>query len=216
MTSLQEYLKALCFYFASLTKALLCQLHFVCFFAEENSLPTLKQQLPELEGFCDSWLDVTTHSETQTLFCADSWSTSLGVAEVEILKLDLRALKSQNPIFFLKMPFNTLQSNHNHKNPVGRIDTLTILGPLWFIIISLVFFHFCKALFSGILQFKGNFVDDHNITKYCDGAPLIPKMLFLTIYKSDCFSDCCLLNCWCIKIIDLVPFRGKMMFLFSA
>ena len=25
-----------------------------CFFIEENSSPLLKQQLPELEGFCDS------------------------------------------------------------------------------------------------------------------------------------------------------------------
>ena len=31
MTSLQEYLKALCFYFACLTTALLCRLQFVCF-----------------------------------------------------------------------------------------------------------------------------------------------------------------------------------------
>ena len=27
---------------------------FYLFFVEENSLPLLKQQLPELEGFCDS------------------------------------------------------------------------------------------------------------------------------------------------------------------
>ena len=51
------------------------------FFIEENSFPLLKQQLPKLEGSRDSWLDVTTHSETQTLFCTDSRSTSLGVAE---------------------------------------------------------------------------------------------------------------------------------------
>ena len=40
------------------------------------------------------------------------------------LRLDLRALKSQNPIFFLRIPFYTVQSYHNYKNPVGRIDTL--------------------------------------------------------------------------------------------
>ena len=93
MTSLQEYLKALCFYFASLTTV---------FFVAKFSLPLLKQKLPEREGFCDSWLDVTTHSETQTLFCTDSQSISLGVAEAGTLNLDLRALKSQNPIFFLR------------------------------------------------------------------------------------------------------------------
>ena len=101
MTSLQEYLKALCFYFACFTTALLRQLHFVCFFVKENSSPLLKQQLPELGGFCDFWLDVTTHSETQTLFCTDSQPISLGTAEAGTLKLDLRALKSQNPIFFV-------------------------------------------------------------------------------------------------------------------
>ena len=73
----------------------------ICFFlVEENSSLLLKQQLSKLEGFRDSWLDVTTHSETQTLFCTDSRSTSLGVAEVGTLRPDFRALKSQNPFFF--------------------------------------------------------------------------------------------------------------------
>ena len=67
---------------------------FCLFFFEENSSPLLKQQLPELDGFRDSWLDVTTHSKTQTLFCTDSRSISLGVAEVGTLNLGLRALKS--------------------------------------------------------------------------------------------------------------------------
>ena len=34
--------------------------------------------------------------------------------------------------------------------------SLTILVPLWFITISLVFFYLCELLFSGFLQFKGN------------------------------------------------------------
>ena len=38
---------------------------------------------------------------------------------------------------------------------------LTVLVPLWFIIISLVFFYLWKVLFSGFLQFKGSFVDDY-------------------------------------------------------
>ena len=75
---------------------------FCLFFVEENSLPLLKQQLPKLHGFRDSWLDVTTHSETRTLFYTDSRSMSLGVAEAGTLNLDLRALKSQNPILFLE------------------------------------------------------------------------------------------------------------------
>ena len=38
-----------------------------------------------------------------------------------------------------------------------------ILVPLWFIIISLVFFYLCKVLFSGYLQFEGNFMCGQNI-----------------------------------------------------
>ena len=40
-------------------------------------------------------------------------------------------------------------------------------------IISLVFFYLSKVLFSGFLQFKGNFVDARNDTKYHDLAPLM-------------------------------------------
>ena len=43
--------------------------------------------------------------------------------------------------------------------------------PLWFIIISLVFFYLCKVLFSGFLQFNGNFVNGQNNSKYRDCAP---------------------------------------------
>ena len=57
-------------------------------------------------------------------------------------------------------------------NPCQSSPSLTILVPLWFIIISLVFFYLCKALFSGFLQFKGNFVDDQNNSKHCGCAPL--------------------------------------------
>ena len=57
-------------------------------------------------------------------------------------------------------------------NPCQSSPSLTILVPLWFITISLVFFHLYKVLFSGSLQFKSNFVDGRNISKNCDGAPL--------------------------------------------
>ena len=121
MKSLQEYLKALCFYFACLTTALLRQPLFLFSFAEENSSPLLKQQLPELEGFCDSWLDVTTHSETQTLFCTASRSISLGVTEAGTLELDLSALKSQNPIFFF------LEYLLTHYRATRTIKTLLVV-----------------------------------------------------------------------------------------
>ena len=51
--------------------------------------------------------------------------------------------------------------------------SLTVLVPLWFIIIiSLVFFYLYKVLFSGFLEFRGNFVDGRNNSKYRDIAPL--------------------------------------------
>ena len=41
-------------------------------------------------------------------------------------------------------------------NPCQSSPSLTILVPLWFIIISLMFFYLSELLFSGFLQFKGN------------------------------------------------------------
>ena len=49
--------------------------------------------------------------------------------------------------------------------------SLTTLVPLWFVIISIVFSYLCKVLFSGFLQFKGNFVNGRKNSKYCDVAP---------------------------------------------
>ena len=57
-------------------------------------------------------------------------------------------------------------------NPCQSSPSLTILVPLWFIIVSLMFFYLCKVLFSGFLQFNGNFVDAQNNSKYRDWAPL--------------------------------------------
>ena len=57
-------------------------------------------------------------------------------------------------------------------NPCQSSPSLTILVPLWFIIISLMFFYFCKVLFSDFLQFNGNFVDAQNNSEYRDWAPL--------------------------------------------
>ena len=41
-------------------------------------------------------------------------------------------------------------------NPCQSSPSLTILVPLWFVIISLVFFHLCKTLFSGFLHLNVN------------------------------------------------------------
>ena len=64
---------------------------------------------------------------------------------------------------------NSLKSSICQSSP-----SLTILVPLWFIIISQVFFHIGKALFSGFLQLKGNFVGGQNSSNYRGGAPLTP------------------------------------------
>ena len=36
-------------------------------------------------------------------------------------------------------------------------------------------FYLCKVLFSGFLQFKSNFVDGQNISKYRDWAPCLKQ-----------------------------------------
>ena len=69
-------------------------------------------------------------------------------------------------------------------NPCQSSPSLTILVPLWFIIMSLVISHLCKALFSGFRQFKGKFVDDQNTSKYRDRAPLTKELLYRRLYGS--------------------------------
>ena len=59
--------------------------------------------------------------------------------------------------------------------------SLTILVPLWFIIISLLFFYLFKALFLGFLQFKGKFVDGQNTSKCRGRAPLIDVKILLLL-----------------------------------
>ena len=39
-----------------------------------------------------------------------------------------------------------------------------------------MFFYLCKVLFSGFLEFRGNFVDGRNNSKYRDVAPLTALM----------------------------------------
>ena len=55
-------------------------------------------------------------------------------------------------------------------NPFQSSPSSTIIVPLWFIIISWVLFYLGKQLFSGSLQFKGNFAPGQNHSKCPDGA----------------------------------------------
>ena len=96
MTSLQEYVEPFCFYFACLTAALLRQLQFV--FCRGKLLTTTETTVTWTRRI--SWFPTWRQDpfkKIQTLSCTDSRSTSLGVAEAGTLKVDLRALKSQNP-----------------------------------------------------------------------------------------------------------------------
>ena len=43
-----------------------------------------------------------------------------------------------------------------------------------------MFFYLCKVLFSGFLEFRGNFVDGRNSSKYRDVAPLRIKECHFT------------------------------------
>ena len=50
------------------------------------------------------------------LFCTETRSSSLGVAEAGTLNLDLRALKCQNPFFFLEYLFTHYSATIALKN----------------------------------------------------------------------------------------------------
>ena len=51
-----------------------------------------------------------------------------------------------------------------------------------------MFFHLCKALFFGFLQFQGNFVDGRKKSKYRD-APLLFASMFLLYCRYTSNSD---------------------------
>ena len=69
------------------------------------------------------------------------------------------------------------------------MSLFSILVPLWFIIISLVFFHLCKALFSGFRQFKGKFVGSRNTSKYRNRARGPPLRLLKTNSSQTTFEE---------------------------
>ena len=54
-----------------------------------------------------------------------------------------------------------------------------------------MFFYLCKVLFSGFLQFNGNFVDAQNNSEYRDWAPLNAlNMLRLTLLRYVALACC--------------------------
>ena len=72
---------------------------------------------------------------------------------------------------------NTAQSRLNGLKNLAKlfnfvvfqsVSIFSILIPLCFVIISLVFFYLCKVLYSGFPQFNSNFVDAQSNSKYRD------------------------------------------------
>jgi len=76
------------------------------------------------------------------------------------------ALKGVKSRFVHLKKFSLNFSISSFFNPCQSSSSLAILVPLWVIIISLVFFYLSKLLFSGFLQFKGNFGRGQNNSKY--------------------------------------------------
>ena len=109
--------------------AFLRQLQFVCFLSRKTPHHYWNNSYLNYSGWTRriSWYLTWRHdhSETQTLFCTDSWSTSLGVAETGTLKLDLRTFKSQNPIFFF------LEYLFTHYRATISIKTQEPEKPCW-------------------------------------------------------------------------------------
>ena len=66
-----------------------------------------------------------------------------------------------------------------------------------------MFFYLCKALFSGFLEFRGNFVDSRNNSKYRNVAPLksswnLPLFQTRPIFSRTCMLCCKLYSCFVI------------------
>ena len=102
MTSLQEYLKALCFYLALLMTALLCQLQFV--FCRGNFLTTTETTVTwTVVSFTAVRAGVTQHSDGE---CCDSGPSS---CEGDYLNPDMTSRPIQKP-----RPFSSLTCGHLH------------------------------------------------------------------------------------------------------
>ena len=100
-------------------------------------------------------------------------------------KLNNRSLKNQNVSIFADF----VAKEHSHGSTVWKVSpkffsfvvcnpcqsspSLTILLPLWLIIISFLFVYLCIVLFLVFLQFRCGFVDGQNKSKYHNYALLI-------------------------------------------
>ena len=69
-----------------------------------------------------------------------------------------------------------------------------------------MFFYLCKVLFSGFLEFRGNFVDGRNNLKYRDVAPLstAPKLPVIAAF-SNLSGVAWKENIWCVLGVIILP-----------
>ena len=72
-----------------------------------------------------------------------------------------------------------------------------------------MFFYLCKGLFSGFLEFKGNFVDGQNYSKYFDWATLCCvhtlRWSFISLQKSfECFWIINMQCIFCLRFINML------------
>ena len=77
-------------------------------------------------------------------------------------------------------------------NPCLSSPSLTILAPLRFVIISLVFFYPTKPPFSDFFQLKGNFRRGQKNSKFHNWAPLvlIPGRCFFCLWDTFSVANC--------------------------
>ena len=126
MTSLQDYLKALCFYllawrphcFAYFSLFVFCRGKLVT--TSETTVTWTRRSLWFLTWLHDPFRnpDPFMHWFTVNFIGHDS------SGQFKARYLGVKILESI--FFFLRIPFYTLLSYHNYKNPVGRLDTYSL------------------------------------------------------------------------------------------
>ena len=129
MMSLQEHLKASYVYFAFLMTALLRQLQFV--FCQGKIFTTTEKKITWTRRI--SWFLTWWHDPFRN---PDPFLYWLAVAEAGTLKLDLRALKCQNPIFFLEHRFTHCRATITIKS-CWPYRHFKVMNPEWSTVISI-------------------------------------------------------------------------------
>ena len=113
------------------------------------------------------------YSNTSSIVLTASKIASSDVPKLRFQSWDLGYFKQVHSVALFKGARSRLKSlaklfKFVVCNPYQSSPSLTILVPLWFIIISLMFFFLYKVLFLGFLQFSGYFFDVQNNSRCRD------------------------------------------------